>query len=169
MLKCQKVTVKCQKNSRGWGLLYVMYTVRWEQSRWLDRSIRCRYRAIQIYFFLSPWNSRIWSGMVDPEKCWEDSVWKPCHFAVVVCYSLFSELCSAFFYRFRIQISIQFYRGPFLDLNRIGYGSGYETVFWIFFPFFARKPETYRPIQPSGLLSAIRRIVSCAYKTHFIR
>ena len=38
-----------------------------------------------------------------------------------------------FFYRFRIEISIQFYRGPFLDLNRIGYGSGYETVFWIFF------------------------------------
>ena len=35
-------------------------------------------------------------------------------FFVVVCYSLFSEFCSAFFYRFRIQISIQFYRGSFL-------------------------------------------------------
>ena len=63
--------------------------------------------------------------------------------------SLFSELCSAFFYRFRIQIRIQFYRGPFLGLNRIGYGSGYETVFWIFFPFFcpkARNLSTYPAI-----------------------
>ena len=67
--------------------------------------------------------------------------------------------------RFRIQISIQFYRSQFLDLNRIGYGSIDTKLFlWSRFLFL---PGTYRAIQPSGLLSYRRQTTKYFYPMLF--